>query len=248
MNTEKLENGKHYHIYNHGVGGRELFREPDHYEHFLSLYEKYISPVAETYAWVLMPNHFHLLVRIKENVVYKYSNADGSIDAVRFDEIKWKTIEIPPPPNPTASERPVGVRKERPVGVSVKKVEPSRHFSHLFNAYSKYMNKRYGTRGALFERPFQRKLIDSEEYLRKVIVYIHRNPVHHGFCSHPLEYGWSSYLTNTSGKINTRKHTEVVSWFKNRTYYEFVHNHTLDMDQMDLEMGCDNNKPERIKG
>jgi putative transposase len=237
MNTEKLENGKHYHIYNHGVGGRELFREPDHYEHFLSLYEKYISPVAETYAWVLMPNHFHLLVRIKENVVYKYSNADGSVDAVTFDEIKWKTIEIPA--NPTASERPVGV--------SVKKVEPSRHFSHLFNAYSKYMNKRYGTRGALFERPFKRKLIDSEEYLRKVIVYIHRNPVHHGFCSHPLEYGWSSYITNTSGKITTMNHKEVVSWFEDRQRFELAHNNTLNMDQMDSEMGCDN-KPDRNKG
>ncbi len=29
-------------------------------------------------------NHFHMLVRIKEGVVYKYSNADRSIDADRF--------------------------------------------------------------------------------------------------------------------------------------------------------------------
>ena len=32
---------------------------------FVNLYDKYISPVAKTYAWVLMRNHFHLLVKIK---------------------------------------------------------------------------------------------------------------------------------------------------------------------------------------
>jgi hypothetical protein len=30
------------------------------------LYDKHISPIADTFAWVLMRNHFHLLVRIKE--------------------------------------------------------------------------------------------------------------------------------------------------------------------------------------
>ena len=30
------------------------------------MYEKYINPVAETFAWVLMVNHFHLAVRIRD--------------------------------------------------------------------------------------------------------------------------------------------------------------------------------------
>ncbi|MDA3880742.1 MAG: hypothetical protein PF436_10170, partial [Prolixibacteraceae bacterium] len=64
--NEKLEHGHFYHIYNHGVGGRDLFRNSDNYLHFLLLYDKYIEPIAETYAWVLMKNHFHVLVRIKE--------------------------------------------------------------------------------------------------------------------------------------------------------------------------------------
>jgi hypothetical protein len=61
---EPLNPGQFYHIYNHGVGGRNLFGEPENYEYFLGLYDKYISPIAEPYAWCLMPNHFHLLVRI----------------------------------------------------------------------------------------------------------------------------------------------------------------------------------------
>jgi hypothetical protein len=62
---ETLEPENYYHIYNHAVSGWDLFRVPDNYEYFLSLYDKYISPIADTYEWVLMPNLFHLLVRIK---------------------------------------------------------------------------------------------------------------------------------------------------------------------------------------
>ncbi len=88
--NEKLEQGHFYHIYSHGVGGRNLFRNSDNYLHFLLLYDKYIEPIAETYAWVLMKNHFHFVVRIKSNVVYKYSNADSppAGGAVRFNELK----------------------------------------------------------------------------------------------------------------------------------------------------------------
>ena len=92
MEHERLAEGKFYHIYNRGINRSNLFVEPSEYEHFLALYDRYISPVAETLAWVLMGNHFHLVVRIKENRIYRYAdsksivNADRSIDAVRFEE------------------------------------------------------------------------------------------------------------------------------------------------------------------
>ena len=66
MNQIPLENGKYYHIYNRGNNGIDLFFEIENYNHFLRLYAKYIDPIAETYAWCLMKNHFHLLVYIKE--------------------------------------------------------------------------------------------------------------------------------------------------------------------------------------
>ena len=55
-----------YHIYNHANGDDNLFRERENYRFFLQQYEKHITPVADTLAYCLMPNHFHLLVRIKD--------------------------------------------------------------------------------------------------------------------------------------------------------------------------------------
>jgi REP element-mobilizing transposase RayT len=206
---EQLIQGNYYHIYNRGINSCNLFNKTTDYEHFLELYKTYISQEADTFAWVLMPNHFHFLVKIKENVVYRYSNADRSIDAVRFfEEHKWETITLPDlsaceaPDSVKASETPDSV-KARDETKSVKAItihentkipKPHLHFSHLFNAFSSYINKRNIRHGSLFERPFKRKLIENAKYLNNVVVYIHNNPVHHGFCSHPLEYSWSSYL------------------------------------------------------
>jgi len=60
-----LEPGHYYHIYNRGINRQDLFFEPKNYRYFLDQYTKYVEPVAETFAYCLMKNHFHLLVRIK---------------------------------------------------------------------------------------------------------------------------------------------------------------------------------------
>ncbi|SDX22568.1 hypothetical protein [Flavobacterium degerlachei] len=62
---QSLEYGNYYHIYNRGINDENLFKETRNHEHFLNLYSKHIEPIAETYAWCLLKNHFHLLVRIK---------------------------------------------------------------------------------------------------------------------------------------------------------------------------------------
>ena len=39
--------------------------EPMNNYYFLYLFAKYINPIADTFAWSLMKNHFHMLFRIK---------------------------------------------------------------------------------------------------------------------------------------------------------------------------------------
>ena len=78
-----LENGNYYHIYNRGNNGIDVFFDTDSYYHFLRLYDKYISPIAETYAWCLLKNHFHILVYIK---------LDNEIDR---SKLEYSTVEKP---------------------------------------------------------------------------------------------------------------------------------------------------------
>ncbi len=63
---QTLEPSRYYHIYKRGINGCNLFTDEDNYTYFLNLYEKYIDPIVDTFAWVLIPNHFHILIRLKE--------------------------------------------------------------------------------------------------------------------------------------------------------------------------------------
>ena len=55
----------YYHIFSRGVNRENIFIEKRNYEHFLRLYAKYIEPVVDTFAYCLLKNHFHLLVKTK---------------------------------------------------------------------------------------------------------------------------------------------------------------------------------------
>ena len=198
---EPLTYGNYYHIYNRGIDSCNLFREADNYEYFLDLYDKYITPIAETFAWVLMPNHFHLLVRVKDE-------GDAiTLDLTGFEDLSG--LETP-------SSKP-----------------PHQYFSNLFNAYTKAYNKRFERHGNLFERPFKRKVIDNEWYLKQVILYIHNNPVHHKFCDHPMEYPWSSYLTCVSVKPTKLNRDKVIGWFDDQANFKYMHNQKIEIEQIE---------------
>jgi len=61
-NTDHLAPDTYYHIFNRGINGETLFKEKRNYAFFLSKYLKYISPIARTYAFCLLKNHFHFLI------------------------------------------------------------------------------------------------------------------------------------------------------------------------------------------
>jgi putative transposase len=63
---DSLLPSSYYHIYNHANGAENLFREEENYRFFLEKYNFHVSPVAETLAYCLMPNHFHLLIKIRD--------------------------------------------------------------------------------------------------------------------------------------------------------------------------------------
>lgn len=62
---DKFEPETFFHIYNHAVGNENLFRNNENFRYFLKKYDEYTNNILETFVYCLMPNHFHLLVKIK---------------------------------------------------------------------------------------------------------------------------------------------------------------------------------------
>lgn len=194
MKIEALEPGNYYHIYNRGNNKGPVFFEEANYKYFLKLLDKYISPVADTYAWCLMKNHYHLLVYLKE------------INQIEYSDLTYST-------------------KEKP-----NKINASSQFSHFFNSYTQAINKKYNKSGSLFEKPFKRIRVDSEEYFRKLILYTHRNPMTHRVVKDFVQYPWSSYKTILSVKPTKLKRKEVIGYFDTIDNFITCHRKELDIE------------------
>ena len=186
-----------YHVFNHANGDDNIFREEDNYRFFLEKYLKYIQPVADTFAYCLMKNHFHLMVRIKD--VESFRSYQPFKDS---KSLKGLNIED-------------GVAKYI-----------SLQFSHLFNSYSQAYNKKYGRRGSLFNPRVKRKQITDDSYFTRLIIYIHTNPIHHGFVEHVGDWGHSSYNGIMEENDLIVDKNEIISWFGNQDGFFEAHKNT----------------------
>jgi len=214
---QKLEYGTYYHIYNRGNNKTDIFKDKDDYLCFLYLIQKYISLVANIYCYALMRNHFHFLVEVKEIdeidfLMEGYSNEPSK---------KWKTIHL--------NEKDIDSFDKK----MLKKPVPSRQFSHLFNSYTKWFNKRHARTGSLFEKNFKRKEITSEEYLKHLVYYIHHNPLHHGFVNSFINYPWTSYLIYTESKSTFLDKETVVEWFHDVDDFISFHQEEHDLSMIE---------------
>jgi putative transposase len=183
-----------YHIYNRANGKEQLFITEDNYGYFLRQFKKYISPIAAVYAYCLIPNHFHFVLRIKKEEQLKL-----------FFKSKLKNKNK----NQTGLEDLSGLI--------------SKQFSNFFNSYAKAFNKRNSRTGNLFQRPFKKKIITDNIYLQQVILYVHLNPVKHKVDLNFFTYPYSSYFSILSSKPTLIKREAVISLFDDKDNFKFVH-------------------------
>ncbi|WP_243348445.1 hypothetical protein [Parabacteroides sp. FAFU027] len=64
-----LEEGLLYHIYNQGNNRQQIFFNRDNYLFFLKKINLHLLPHVDVLAWCLMPNHFHLMVYVRELII-----------------------------------------------------------------------------------------------------------------------------------------------------------------------------------
>lgn len=156
--------GRYYHIFNRGINKQIIFFEDKNYIYFLNLMRKYLVGNVDILAFCLLPNHFHLVIKVKEEISLNGEKDDISKekDVILLDEIK--------------------------VGDFV-----SNQLRRLFITYSMSINKQEKRTGNFFDRSFKRLEITKQDYLEYVIFYAHFNPEKHGYIPNFRNYKYSSY-------------------------------------------------------
>ena len=185
--------GRFYHLYNHAIGDENIFRKRENYFYFLRQYRKYIVPVAHTFAYNLLPNHFHLFLRIKnekELLAHFHSLRDPMLAEV--NEIDYAKFTI-------------------------------QQFSNFMNGYVKAYNKMFKRKGALVLDFVRRKEVSESAYFINLINYIHWNAVLHGLCDRPEDWEFSSLHAFLKGGKTQLQIEEVLKWFSGKERFFTIH-------------------------
>jgi hypothetical protein len=101
----------------------------------------------------------------------------------------------------------------------------SKQFANLFSSYTQSFNKTTQRMGSLFIPNFRRKLVLNDNYISALILYIHLNPVHHGFVDDYFDWPWSSYHDIAGEDPEYVDFETVLNWFGGKE--EFIQYHKM---------------------
>jgi len=209
-----------YHVYNRTIQEPLLFKSERNYEYFLNKWDMYFSSYFSTYAFCLIPNHFHFLIKCK------------TPDSEFMNSVKQE--------NTSKSEK--FLNGEIPYSEFIES-----QFKRFFTSYSGAFNKENERSGSLFKAKFKRIPIRHPAHFSYMICYIHHNPIHHKLATDFTAWKYNSYVQylSDSPQINTKPVLDFFSDLKDKTgRINFVETHDEFkkefFDRKNLEWGYSN--------
>lgn len=202
--TPAFDANQYYHVYNRSNNKEVIFLNDNNRSYFLKLYKRYLGSILDTYAFCLLPNHFHFLVQVKslEEITLFLKQRKNSLLTTVLIKEKRKEKET-----------------EIDIGLIVK-----HQFQRFFTAYAKAFNKYHTRSGNLFNRPFKRILVTEESYLLYLLYYIHVNPRKHFIRKDWYNYSWSSYQSYLSNSATHIVRDVVLNeWFQGKEHFIQFH-------------------------
>jgi putative transposase len=188
-----------YHVYNRTNNVELMFLNDQHRIYFLNRYANIVSPFVDTFAYSLLPNHFHLLIRVKTKQ-----------DIVAY--LNHKT-----PVEQTISEKNF-LAETIPLSELLELT-----FKRFFQSYAQAFNKDIKRKGNLFVKPFKRVLIKDEKHFFQTVIYIHANVVKHKILNDFTIYKWSSWNAILQAESSFLSCQEILEMFGGRKDFIEIH-------------------------
>lgn len=155
-----------YHIYSRSINQEKLFKSHENYRFFLKQWAKYLAPYFDTYAYALIPNHFHFLVKVRPI-------DEGFLACAKQEQTR-------------RSEKFIAEK----VGINEFLEDQMKRF---LGSYCAAFNKQEDRTGSLFQKRFKRVQINNEVQLLYMIAYQHHNPIHHQLAKDFESWPYTSY-------------------------------------------------------
>ncbi len=183
-----------------------LFRDAEDRLYFIDKMRKFILPCCELWAYVVLGNHVHLLIRPHRKEVLARLPLKLHLLRLNLHSEKLKDYLLP--------------EREIDLPLAISPYRGSIHFQirycirGLKHSYDQYLKRKYETKGVLWSREKFTKELPTLEDISRTILYIHKNPVFHGMVHQPEDWPFSSFheITGDSNKLVMR--SEILALFK----------------------------------
>ncbi len=198
----QLEKGYIYHIYNQGNNQRKIFFKRENYLFFIQKIEIYILPYADILAWCLMPNHFHLMVLIREEELIKKSEGFTQSETLTTRSFN-DSIGI------MLRSYTRAINKQKGLSGSLFRKETKAECINCFNG---------NTPSFISDKMTQSHLVTEKQYPQVCFNYIHQNPVKANLVKNETDWEFSSaknYNNLKEGKlVNKEVAFEYINYDK----------------------------------
>lgn len=148
-----------YHVFSAAVHRNVLYADPPHYRTFVELLRDRATVFAEVFAYALIPNHFHLALRLRPEATLRTAIETRRRSDRTVFEKRYLRGEL-------AYNQLIGD-----------------YWATLLAGYAQYANPLLDRRGTLFNQTLRRIRVRDDLVSRRLIMYIHTNEVKHGMHS-----------------------------------------------------------------
>jgi len=192
-----FKGGHLYHIYNQGNNKGRIFFSRENYLFFLKKIQLYVLPYADILAWCLMPNHFHLMVRVNR-ITRVYSPGDYNNAANNHPVSKQRSLNDSIAIMLRSYARAINKQENRSGSLfreDTKAINLTQTDKNAENWYS--------IQGVTY---FKTDTLESN-YPNRCFHYIHTNPVKAGLAKQPEDWEFSSakdIIGDRNGKLINR--------------------------------------------
>jgi putative transposase len=200
-----LDRDNIYHIYNQGNNRQIIFFKLENYHYFLKKISEHILPFADIIAYCLMPNHFHLMVYVKQVEIERPTLSQGSTQSEAL----------------TTKQRfndSIGVMLRSYTRAINKQEKMS---GSLFRSLTKAecVTKSSGCSPSFYDTSVGTQIsiqLPERQYPQVCFEYIHNNPVKAKLVKRPEDWEYSSYKDyygDRDGKLINRERANEFGLF-----------------------------------
>ena len=190
-----------------------------------------------TYAYCLLFNHFHLAICVKnQEEILGAGLQDFSLVSKTFlKEHSAYDLSLVDPALLSYGNlsNPLFLRKymdDNALDIFLYQLAiwtVSERFRRFLLGYAKAINVQEKRHGSLFQKSFRRKLI-KRGFSKSLVVYVHRNPIHHACWVNFDTYPWSSYQKLLEKSNNWLDNYTVLNGFGGDQAFQDYHKHKVE--------------------